>query len=488
MDYEKKYEKLVDAVKVLRDNNPSDEGIKNWVNDNVPELKESEDTIRKKLLSAFKDIMAYADEDELWYGLPYNDIIAWLEKQSYKPLNDTDEDIVEAVKNISTLDLVGPKFHIGDYIVNDYCKGKVIELTDDAYLLDTEQGIPFSCEHNAHLWTIQDANVGDVLVTVDNNHPFIYKGCLDHNHPYSPVAYCGINTLGYFCIGGDSFDHWWTNEKVQPSTKEQRDILFQKMKESGYEWDAEKKELMKIEHKPLDKVEPKFHKGDWAVSNLDKKARQISEVHFDDYNSYYVVDGKDVNLEEYDRLHHLWTIDDANDGDVLSDGTTIFIFKDLLSDGSVMSYCDYDTNSGESDAFCPFSMNLMYLNFTPATKEQRDLLFQKIKEAGYEWNAENKELKKIGQESAKWSENDEVRLKSAITLIKRTSLKGNEDIIEATIDWLNSLKDRVQPQNAWKPSEEQMKLLREVQQALLGKDCHNRFVNFMCELKRLKEK
>lgn len=33
--------------------------------------------------------------------------------------------------------------------------------------------------------------------------------------------------------------------------------------------------------------------------------------------------------------------------------------------------------------------------FTPATKEQRDLLFQKMKEGGYEWDAEKKELKKI---------------------------------------------------------------------------------------------
>lgn len=39
----------------------------------------------------------------------------------------------------------------------------------------------------------------------------------------------------------------------------------------------------------------------------------------------------------------------------------------------------------------------------------------------------------------------------------------------------------------WKPSDEQIKLLREVQQALLGKDCHNRFVIFMHELKRLRE-
>ena len=32
-----------------------------------------------------------------------------------------------------------------------------------------------------------------------------------------------------------------------PATKEQRDTLFAEMKEVGYEWDAEKKQLRKIE-------------------------------------------------------------------------------------------------------------------------------------------------------------------------------------------------------------------------------------------------
>ena len=43
MDYEKRYKDLVEAVKMLKEANPSDEGLQNWVNDNVPELKESED-------------------------------------------------------------------------------------------------------------------------------------------------------------------------------------------------------------------------------------------------------------------------------------------------------------------------------------------------------------------------------------------------------------------------------------------------------------
>ena len=37
-----------------------------------------------------------------------------------------------------------------------------------------------------------------------------------------------------------------------PATKGQRDTLFAKMKEAGYEWDAEKKEVKKIDVKTLD--------------------------------------------------------------------------------------------------------------------------------------------------------------------------------------------------------------------------------------------
>lgn len=85
----------------------------------------------------------------------------------------------------------------------------------------------------ARLWNImQDAKDGDILVTVDSNQPFIYKGCFDPNHPDAPVAYCGIDSGGDFtCSCVNNFNYWLTEEKVQPATKEQRDLLFQKMKE-----------------------------------------------------------------------------------------------------------------------------------------------------------------------------------------------------------------------------------------------------------------
>lgn len=78
MDYEKKYRDLVEAVKKLQEANPSDEGIQNWVNDNVPELKESEDErTRKDIIHFVQSRLAGFPECERF--------VAWLEKQGDNP-------------------------------------------------------------------------------------------------------------------------------------------------------------------------------------------------------------------------------------------------------------------------------------------------------------------------------------------------------------------------------------------------------------------
>lgn len=131
------------------------------------------------------------------------------------------------------------KFKVGDWVINDYCKGRVVELTDDAYLLNTGQGIPFSYEHNAHLWTIQDANDGDVLAT--SNGVFIY------NNTSILQAYCYYsNERNRFIIEDRGHHCPWNMQEVTPATKEQRDTLMKAMNDAGYEWDAEKKELKKL--------------------------------------------------------------------------------------------------------------------------------------------------------------------------------------------------------------------------------------------------
>ena len=101
-------------------------------------------------------------------------------------------------------------------------------------------------EESAHLWTIQDAKNGDVLVCKDDKKPFISAG-FDKFCPKYPKAYCGICDDGTFIASkGDSF---WAYSDVCPATKEQRDVLEKAMADAGYTFDAEKKELKKIEQK-----------------------------------------------------------------------------------------------------------------------------------------------------------------------------------------------------------------------------------------------
>ena len=105
-------------------------------------------------------------------------------------------------------------------------------------------------------------NDGDVLVTTKiRSCPFIYRKT-GYNNDLA-YYYAGIDGNGDFIEGclKRTLCHFGPTSDVAPATKEQRDLLFQKMKEAGYEWDAEKKELRKIKphydisnFQPFDKV------------------------------------------------------------------------------------------------------------------------------------------------------------------------------------------------------------------------------------------
>lgn len=240
---------------------------------------------------------------------------------------------------------------------------------------------------------------------------------------------------------------------------------------------------------PTDNPGPKFHEGDWTVSNLDGMVRRISEVHFDGYNSYYVINGKSVNFKEYDILHHRWSIEDVKPGDILSNGKMIVIFKKFeepLYKQHIIAYIGLD-NFGRIQ-ITNEHWELGIDKAKPATKEKCDLLFQKMKEYGYTWNSEKKELLKIEEELTDFEKSlkhvmietlecgDTRNLKADAEMLLRLAQKHTEwseedekmlnSIIENFGDgktsnmlqeyWLKSLK----PQKQWKPSKEQMEALK----------------------------
>ena len=271
-----------------------------------------------------------------------------------------------------------PKFNVGDWITNGDYIWKIVEIKPLDYMLQSQDGnivddtISY-VDEQFHLWTIQDAKDGDIL-TNDYNSTFIFK---EEYIAGKPKAYCGIID-GYFFekVGG-----CWTNEKCYPATKEQRGILFKKIKEAGYEWDDDMKTLNKIQNEPI------FNEGDFVVCKTTKKTYQIESVVLNVSNNKYGYDltngGYIASIETH--KYHLWTLDDAKDGDILvSQRNKPFIYNGNYNDKFVGAHCGLNFD-GEFKLGCGKCLWTDNKNIHPANKEQCDLLSQKMKEAGYQW-------------------------------------------------------------------------------------------------------
>lgn len=235
----------------------------------------------------------------------------------------------------------------------------------------------------------------------------------------------------------------------------------------------------KKEQKPADKVEHGFKVGDWITTVNDVGVRVVENVVeftgsnvrlVDTYGAYTLCPQSWLNN------YYFWTIQDAKDGDVLIDGTTntIGIFKEINKTHWYSKvYCG---NVTWGSIFSNGGLHKIEAT-KPATKEQCDLLFKKMKESGYKWDAEKKELKVLlkksepkkvsvasfaEMDSIVWSEEDEnmwLQIINELEAIKsNSSTIFEKNIAQDKIDWLKSLK----PQPHWKPSEKQMEELARI--------------------------
>lgn len=264
-----------------------------------PELKEDEnDRIRRVIIEHFVSSHSCMFP---YKGFTKEQIIDWLEKQGEKePIEWSEKDeiylnhVITAIKSYYTDDKgcenpwreellrwlkflkphkqwksseeqkdytskVEPNFKVGDWVVRtngeSFCNGskfaqiQSIEFDGEMYYLDTGRWLYLS---EIRLWSIKDAKDGDILVSLSKMHPFIFNGHYDEDTDYV-YAYCGISDIikddsFYFDRYPDEeFKVWDSVENVRPATRDQRNLLFSKMKDSGYEWDSKKKELIKTE-------------------------------------------------------------------------------------------------------------------------------------------------------------------------------------------------------------------------------------------------
>lgn len=188
-----------------------------------------------------------------------------------------------------------PKFKVGDWIIRSAEGFKhntyLIKEVKDYYVCEELKGrrvtFTFDDVHkNFKLWDILDAKDGDVLMA---NAPFIFNGNLDGGIG-CPGAYCAINTLGNFQIPNKPTH--WTGHNTTPATKEQRELLFQKIHEAGFEWNANTKKLKKTTI-PISK----FKEGDVIKHKPTGEIAIIKHICSD----YYVLDkGTSLYFESQD--------------------------------------------------------------------------------------------------------------------------------------------------------------------------------------------
>lgn len=266
------------------------------------------------------------------------------------------------------------------------------------------------------------------------------------------------------------------------------------------------KSIKQGEQKHDNNVEPKFHEGEWIINNEHNNVAKVLEINNEQYRLDYGDTVGTITIALIDNDYHLWTIQDAKPGDVLATENFIFIFKNIDNGNGVHYYCHYEISKHEDDnqfgVALPQSLMGRVGNsishYSPASKEQRDTLIKAMTDAGYEWDAGNKQLKKIEQNpidkykewydfirlfvkqrtddytlipsrddihrwgdnilnharkvleqnTTVWSKEDENLFRCAIDAVKqeskvRTDGCLDEEIGEMVTNWLKSLKDRV---------------------------------------------
>lgn len=209
-----------------------EEMVREWNN----EPSTSEEDIKDCIGLCLTD----ADEQRFKnYHTNLRDCLAWLEKQG--------EQILANSAKTCKIEL---KFKIGDWVIDKqgivHQIANVIEnMTTHTYGYDIVGGGYFNDEaEGVRLWTIQDAKDGDVIVC-DSKHGRQQIGIVKRyveKYGMCFVAHCFIDWDGIFRVS-----EYMGSQNIHPATKEQRDTLFAKMKEAGYEWDDIDKKVLKID-------------------------------------------------------------------------------------------------------------------------------------------------------------------------------------------------------------------------------------------------
>jgi len=201
--------------------------------------KESE-KLRKTTIAFLKDFADKGYENAV-------ECIDWLEKQRRKEepqVYETENGEVITYSETDGYKVVEPKFHEGDFIVNNYngvvCQ--VTEIKDDEYCLwplyDEVKGYLkiIDVDNEYHLWTIKDTKPGDVVVC---------KGNIKYSSGVKFEKICLFDNLdnAFFILTktSDGAENYAFNVNIDypdntvPARKEQRELVFMAIRKARLE-------------------------------------------------------------------------------------------------------------------------------------------------------------------------------------------------------------------------------------------------------------
>jgi hypothetical protein len=300
--------------------------------------------------------------------------------------------------------LVEPKFHEGEWIVHHGTENiyQVVAVIDNQYQLKYGDNYTVqNCadvDRCARLYDVtKDVKAGDVL---------FYRGNVKYSDgiKFDRILLFENLDTSFFALTkySNGVEDYGINEYIDypdniiPATKEQRDLLFQKMKEKGYVYDAEKKQLRKMGY---NKSKFEILKDTWYVCTCTTCTKD-SRIWFNNGTAYLGSEILKYDLgfepEEYQNYFRLWSIKDAKDGDVLQLGKVTAIFQNYISNKECRCYCS--VFDGEFEIPVQYADTYGCHNAIPANKEQRDTLMKAMADAGYIFDFDKKELKKIENE------------------------------------------------------------------------------------------
>ena len=350
-----------------------------------PELNESKDIkIRKEIISILRNAYWTSNRNR------FNELVAWLEKQGKQ-------------KKQAHF----PKFTFDDVLALQCCMETVKKVQEDKELYE-KLNLIHSKMYDAYWLEKQDEqaslqnNKNIDLTKILEDCP---KGWKFYSDKYGEVTFWGFSDLVYpIQLNTKNHGVKLLSEKGEEIIGNGKCILFPSKDQK--DWNK----FTAPWYKKDKLIKPKFKVGDWIITT-ENKVLQITNIE----GTSYRFNNKSHYWEIYycDEQCHLWTIEDAKDGDVLALSwledknlfEKIIIFKKYYNKGvkglysmpCVEGYGKTFKNGkiAFTDEEVPYYSKTWAGNLHPATKEQRNLLFQKIKEAGYKWNDETKTLEKL---------------------------------------------------------------------------------------------